>query len=283
MKALVILVLAGVIFGSAAFFTWTLFLKKQHDIVAEKALPPPPPPPDPTLQDFDRLVAFQEAAPPSEAQAAWRDFVDRFPQSTKIDEARERLGNLNTALLFSPSEGPGKSVYMVKANDVITRVAAHEKSTPELIMMMNNMSGSMLRIGQKLVVAPSDFSVIVDRKRQKVQLLRAGKFFKQYDILTMPAQKAAPPGQRLPKIAAHVSEKVAFRNGARIIFTDKGYMDADHWIVVTPAGHSLFGEIPAGIVAPVVQKPPGGGYGLSSDAMRELAAVLRKNDPVTIE
>ena len=30
-------------------------------------------------------------------------------------------------------------------------------------------------------------------------------------------------------------------------------------------------------------KPPGGGYGLAPDAMQELAAMLNKNTPVTIE
>ena len=54
---------------------------------------------------------------------------------------------------------------------------------------------------------------------------------------------------------------------------------------ISPGGHSLYTETGARPVpgAPAPQKPPGGGYGLAPDAMQELAAVLRKNDPVTID
>lgn len=295
MKALTILALAVLIFGSAAYATWVLFLKRQQAVSEERQQPPPPAPPDPTLADFERCQTLESSASMLEVRNSWREFVERYPQSTKIQEAKARLGQINSALFFSAVATPEKTSYTVKQGDVITKVAVHEKSTPELIMRVNNLHGSMLRIGQRLLIPPADFSLQIERRHKVVVLLEGGKFFREYPILAMPVHaapgsggggaKKAGPTPRPPKVLGKVSDKIAWNHGQRVIFSDKGYGDAEHWIVIAPGGHSLYTETGAPAVpgAPAPQKPPGGGYGLAPDAMQELAAMLHKNDPVTID
>lgn len=288
MKALVIIALALAIFGSAYYAAWVLYLHPQEQLRVEKFSPPPPPPPDPALPDFQKALEVQETGDTLGALAKWRDFVDRWPQSTKIDEAKEYLGRLNMGLYLSPVPTPDKTIYIVKQGDVITRVAAKFKSTPEAVMKANHLSGSMLRIGQKLTVPPTDFAITIDRQRQKVVLLQADKFFKQYPVLVMPAHHAPKAGDKKapakpPKITGRVSEKVAWRGANRITFTDKQYNEATHWIMISPGGHNLYTEAAASPDGTTPQKPPGGGYGLAPESMQELAALVRKNDPVTIE
>ncbi len=67
------------------------------------------------------------------------------------------LGKLNAAIFLSPLPSPEKQTYVVRPGDVITRVAVKYKTTPELLMRSNNLSGSMLRIGQRLLIAPERF------------------------------------------------------------------------------------------------------------------------------
>jgi LysM repeat protein len=297
-KAIVIILLALGIFGGAYYATWFLYLQPQAQIQQEKQSPPPPPPPDPALPEFQRVLTLQESGDINGARTAWQDFVERYPQSSKINEAKDRLGQINISLFLSPVQTPEKTLYIVKPGDVINKVAARNKSTSELLMRANNLQPNaknivILRIGQKLLIPPADFSLVINRGNRKVELRQGEKFFRHYSILTMPAhleaaaKKKAPPKNQ--KITGKVTEKIAWNDKTRVIFTDKAYAEADHWILISPGGNNLYTDVadapadPANPSASQPHKPPGGGYGLAAESMRELATMLRKGDAVTIE
>jgi LysM repeat protein len=292
LKALVIIFLTVAIFGSAMYATWRLYLKPRQALHAEKARGPASPPPDYTLPEFQKRLAAQDTMSITDARKMWADFVERFPDSGKLDEAKDYLGRLNVAVFLSPVESPEKTVYVVKPGDVITRVAGKFKTTPELLMRANNMQGpkaSMLRIGQKLLISPSDFTVTIDRRKKRVALMNTGKFFKQYHILGLPAPKTAPNGKviatpRPPKISGKVTDRIPWVNGQRVSFAEKEFASAYFWIIISPAGHSLYCEHPpTNGPPPLMPKPTGGGYLLGQEDLREMAALLKKNDPVTID
>jgi LysM repeat protein len=289
-RIIILLVLAAAIFGSAGYFSWYLFVKPEEELRLEKQLPPPPPPPDPTVPDFNRAVDVQKSGDLPAAKAALSDFVDRYPESTKLDEAKNRLGEINTTLFFSKSPGPNKQVYVVKSGDVISRVANRNKTTPELLMRVNGLNTIMLRIGQQLMIPTTQFSLTIDRRARKVVLLDRTKFFKQYAMLPEPpapasAKKAAPTpaNARQPKVTGSVRDKISWLDGSRVTFADKGFENADHWIVIQPSGNSLYTDRELSGDEKKLQKPPGGGYPMPPDAMHELAALLSKNTPVSIE
>ena len=292
MKIIVTLLLAAAIFGGGIYAAWKLYVKPRQDLQMEKASGPAAPPPDPTLPEYQKRLAAQDQQSLVDARKSWTDFIERYPESSKINEAKDILGKLNTAVFLSPIQTPEKEVYLVKSGDVITRVAQRLKTSPELLMRSNNLQGSMLKIGQKLLVSPSDFSVVISRRLQKVTLLNSGKFFKQYSILKMPghgspaadtSKKKAAPTPRPPKVTGRVADRIAWYNGNRVNFTEKEYAAADNWVIVNPAGHSLYCERPAPPGTTTVQKPAGGGYVLAPEDLREIAALVKKNDPVTID
>ena len=289
MKALFLIVLAIAIFGTGAYLTYEMFIVPKQALQAEKAQPPPPPPPDPTVPEFEKAKAVRKTGKLLESREALAAFVERYPESSKIDEAKDLLGNINTDLFLSTRPAPEKEVYIVKGGDVITRVASRLKVTPELLMRANNLEGTMLRIGQKLTVFPADFSVIISRKKDKVTVLNKGRFFKQYAILSWPpqhAKKALPPGQKappLPRQTGKVRDKIAWLDGQRVIFTDKGYWTAKFWIEINISGCTLYPQPGPGEPEKPNSKPVNGGIALDPEAMTELGALLSKDDPVTLE
>ncbi len=281
LKILSILLLASAIFGGAWYWTYDLFIRPKKLLEHEKTLPPPPPPLDVTLPEFEKAMAPKRQGNWIEARAALQEFVENYGDSTKLDEAREALGEVNTRLVFSPAPAPEKVLYVVRSGDVLNKVAARTRTTPELIMKANHLTGTMLRVDQKLWVPPTAFSVLISRKRDKVVLQNNGGFFKQYAIRSWPPQhgKKVASGP-LPKLTGRVTGKLAWVDGQRVIFTDKGYEHASHWIQWSIPGYTLYGEPVPGDAA--AQKPPAG-IALAPEAMPELAALLRKNDPVTLE
>jgi LysM repeat protein len=286
-KALIILVLAFMVFGAGGYFTYELFIHPKIALEEDKKLPLPPPPPDPSIPDFEKAVDVRQKGTLLEARDALVNFVEHNPQSSKIDDAKDLLGDINTTIFLSPIAAPEKETYIVQKNDVISRVATRMHTSAELLMRANNLQSSMLRIGQRLTVSPGEFSVVINRKTDKVVLLNKSRFFKQYAIRSWPpihAKKVAPGHKAppLPKQVGKVTEKLAWLNGARVLFSDKGYAYATHWIQINIPGCTLYGDPGANVNAPEA-KPPGGGIMLSPDAPGELAAILNKGTPVTLE
>lgn len=288
MKAILLLALALLVFGAGGYFTYEMFIHPKVALEKEKLMPPEPAPPDPSIPDYEKAVAVRQTGTLIEARNALAAFVEHNPQSSKIDDAKELLGDINTTIFLSPIAAPEKEVYVVKKGDVVSRVAKTMHTSVELLLRANNLQNSMLRIGQKLTVSPGDFSLLISRKSDKVVVLEKGRFFKQYAIRSWPptqAKKAAPVRKGaapLPKQMGKVVEKIAWLNGARVLYSDKGYANATHWIQISIPGCTLYGETGANDTSPTA-RPPNGGIALAPDATSELAAMLNKGAAVTLE
>jgi LysM repeat protein len=268
-KALIIIFLTLVVFGGAGFVGYKVFVQPQIALKKEKGLPPPPPPPDPTVPEFEKCVLIRKGGKVVEARDAFYNFIERYPESTKVEDAKNLLGELNTDIYLSTMAAPEKQVYIVQKGDVITRVASRMKTTGELIVRANNLQGPMLRIGQKLSISPSDFSLSINRKTEKVTVLSKGKFFKQYPVLEWPAslQKKMVGGKPVlqEKKVGKVTDKISWLNGTRVTFMEKGYVNSTHWIQINLTGctmHSIADENSQ-------QRPPGGGIRLTPDALEK--------------
>ncbi|HEY3901926.1 MAG TPA: LysM peptidoglycan-binding domain-containing protein [Chthoniobacter sp.] len=281
MKALIIIFLTFAVFGGAALVGYKMFVQPEVALKNEKAAPPTPIPPDPTLPDFNKAVAVRKSGKMVEARDALYSFIEHNPQSSKIEEAKDILGEINTDIFLSTIAAPEKEVYIVQKGDVITRVANKLKTTGELVVRANNLQSSMLRIGQKLSVSPAEFSLYISHKTNKVTVLNKGRFFKQYSVLEWPPipVKKTTTGAKPEKKMGKVTDKLSWLNGTRVTFMEKGYLNASHWIQINIPGctlHSVASD-------DSTQKPPGGGIRLTPDALDELDAMLAKGDPVTLE
>lgn len=281
LKTLFLLLLSAAIFGGGWYYTDKLFRAPERALKEEKLAPPLPPPPDESLPELARALEIRKQEKWLEARTALETFVEHWPDSTKIEEARDALGEVNSRILFTPVPAPEKQLYTVRSGDVLTRVAGRTKSTPELIMRANNLSTINLRIDQKLSVPATEFAVHISRKRNKVTLYNGGRYFRQYAIRSWPPQAGKSGSGGMPhKLAGKVAGKLSWAEGELVNFTEKGYATASHWIQLTLAGYTLYAESPKEDAK--AHKPPTG-IALAPEALPELAAVLRKGDPVTIE
>lgn len=277
-KALVILFLAVAVFGSASYFTYELYVKPERALRAEKQRGPPAPPPDPSLPEFAAALELQKKGDIAATRTALIGFLDHYPRSSKSDEARDILGEINVNQFLSQAPAPEKQTYVVAKNDVLNRVAMRTRSTPELIYRSNKLTNSMLRINQKLVIPPADFSAVISLREKKVTLFFSKRFFKQYRILALPPRDAASTGPVVKRAGRVVSKFATDSAGVRVNFQDKGYAGASHEITISIPGHSLY-TVPS----EAKQPPARNGLGLSATDMEEIAVLLKKNDPVTIE
>src|SRR5436853_6067972 len=195
MKWLFALLLALAIFGGAAYFGYNVLFKQEIAVQKEqRGEVPSTPVPDLSLPEFQEAAKLRQEGKLVEARNALFAFIQKYPGGQHFEEAKDLLGAINIDILFSPVPSPEKQEYIVKKGDVIARVAQKMKSTPELIMRTNNMSGTMLHIGERLLISNPDFSMFIQTKQKIIALINHGQFFKQYHVQKWNCRRNRPGG-----------------------------------------------------------------------------------------
>lgn len=273
MKWLFALLLAVVVFGGAAFFSYDLFIKPQQQMQAEQSGDvPASPAPDVGRAEFAVAARLRQEGKLNEAREALVNFLQKYPGSSHSEEAREMLGDINMQVLMSDVPSPEKQQYVVKSGDVINRVAQKMKTTPELIMKLNGLDSTMLRIGERLWIAHPEFSLFIQRNGKSVVLLNHGQFFKRYRITTVKLG-----GKQPSRINTKVAEVMAWRGGKRVGLGTREYKGSTRWIRIAAGGYTLFADPPTND-APA----PPNGLGLSPGDLDELSSLVDTKTAVTI-
>jgi LysM repeat protein len=268
-RALTILVLTAVIFGTAAYFAYDLYWKPQKldriDRETKALSPVQTQPTDFTLPAYEKAAKTAKGDDPAAGRTALTEFIHNYPESPNLPAARALLGELNSKQFFSSSDPYGKVQYTVASRDSLVRIAAKFKSSAELIFRVNNLDSINLKIGQQLVVPQSDVAVIIDRKKHTITIQNKGEFFREYKILSFKSPTALP--------GAKVVDKFATKDSKRVPFGDKNYEGSERVLMISGGGTIRAaledGSNPAGIVV-----APGD--------MDEIFLLVSRGTPVTM-
>lgn len=277
MKWLFAFLLAVLIFGGAAFLGYKIFVRPEMIMRAEeKSLVTPIPTPDLSLPEFQAAEKLKADGKLAEARAALTALIQRYPSGPHVGEAQDLLGEVNISILLSDYPSPNKEEYIVRSGDVLARVAAKMKTTPELIMRTNNLSGTMLHIGQKLLISRPEFSILIRRNAQLLYLLDHEEFFKRYHLREEKLPASAPA-----KINTRVTEIMAWKNGKRISLGSREFLDSTRWVRLgAPAG--IIYSLPDDSHQILDVPPPAEGIGMAASDVEELSSLVNTRTAVTI-
>ncbi len=277
MKWLFAVLFAAFIFGGAVFFSYKIILRPEIVLRAEKeAGATPRTAPDLSLPEFQAAAKLKADGKLLDARAALTAFIQKYPSGLHVGEAQDLLGDVNASILLSNYPSPEKEQYVVRSGDVIARIAAKMKTTPELIMRTNNLSSTMLRIGDRLLISHPDFSVLIQRDGKLLYLLDHERFFKRYHLL-----KVNVPGKPPPKISTRVAGVWAFKDGKRIGMGSRDFLNSTRWIRLAAPGYVLFSE-PDDSHPVLDVPPPPEGIGLAATDVEELSSLVNPKTAVTI-
>ncbi len=277
MKWLFALLLALVVFGGAALFSYYLFFKQEIAVRHEqRGDVTPAPTPDISLPEFQAAAKLRQEDKLTEARDALSAFIQKYPTDLHAEEAKDLLGEVNIDILLSRTPSPEKQEYIVKPGDVLAVISRRLKTTPELIMRMNNMSGTMLHIGDRLLISHPEFAIVIQRKAKLVVLLDHGAFFKHYHVRE---EKLSP--KQPAKVTTKVAETMAWRDGKRVGFGTKEFLGSTRWIRLGAAAYTLY-SVADSAHPEVTQPPPPQGLGLDATDLEELSGLVNNRTPVTI-
>jgi LysM repeat protein len=277
MKWLFLLLLAVAIFVGAAWFARYFVFKQEIDVQKEqRGEVTPEPRVDASLPDFQAAAQLRQEGKLPEARAALTAFLQKYPNGAHVEEAKDLLGEVNVDIFLSRTPSPEKEEYVVKPGDVLQKIAHKTKTTPELIMRMNNLSGTMLHIGERLLISHPEFSMVVQRKANALVVLNHNVFFKQYHIRE---EKLSP--KQPAKISSKVSEVMAWKDGKRVGFGTREYALSTKWIRLAASAYTIY-ALADGTHPTLGAPPPPSGLGFAAGDVEELSSLVNKRTPVTI-
>lgn len=275
-KWLFVLLLAIAIFGGAAWFSYDVLFKQDIEVRKEqRGEVAPSPTPDVSLPEFEAAAKLRQDGQLAEARTALTLFLQRYPTGVHVKDAQHLLGEVNIDILLSSYPSPEKQEYVVRPGDVLAKVARKTKSTPELIMRMNNLSSTMLRIGQRLLISHPDFSIVIQRSAKALVLLDKGAFFKEY-----PLREEKATGKHPAKVMAKVIEVMAWHEGKRVGFASKEFAGSTRWIRLSAPAFTIYAVADA--THPRVESSPTQGLGLDASDVEELSTLVSNKTAVTI-
>ena len=277
MKWIFAFLLAVAIFGAAALFTYKIFIRPELVMRAERnSSATAVPTPDISLPEFQAAEKLRSDGKLTEARAALTAFIQTYPSGLHVGEAQDLLGEVNINILLSDYPAPEKEEYIVRSGDVLARIASKLKTTPELIMRTNNLNGPMLRIGQKLFISRTEFSILIQRGAKLLYLLDREHFFKRYHL-----REEKLPANPPPKINTRVAEIIAWKNGKRVGLSNRQILNTTRWIRLGTPGYVIYSE-PDDSHQILEVPPPAEGIGMTASDVEELSSLVNTKTAVTI-
>lgn len=196
-----------------------------------------------------------------------------YKDSEYFDDARRVLGEMNLDRLFSRTPMPGKLEYTVGPREPgLDAIAKKNRTTIPFIRRINNLSGTVIHPGDRLVLYPLDFEIEVRVAKNLLTLTQKGEYVKDYQILEFNLG-----GSRLPP-ATYIGSKSAYLGGKPLREYDNRYSEATKWIQTT----SKPGRPGIIFCAPPKKKDDGTPNGIYLDEadIEELSTIVRVNVPV---
>jgi LysM repeat protein len=273
-KIFVVVSLAFGVFGGGGFVAYRLFFKKPDFHVAGANQPVITPTPDPGIEMLAEAKRELAGGHQGYGEDILRSLIRSFPASTKSDEAKKLLGDLNISAFFSPAPDPNKTEYIVVRGDSIAKIANKTRTPAELIFKANNLESLTIQPGERLIIPKGQFTMTISASNGELSLLNNGNFFRWYKPLAV--KLPVKPAVGLHKM----KEKIAWSNGLRVSFGEKKYLGSSRWIVINDIAITLYSE--TNPETPNVQKPATG-IMLSPPDMEELYALVTKDTPIIVK
>lgn len=270
-------VLTGTLMGAYYMYREKFVPERERKEEIKSLLKTPPQKVDPGKKIYDQGMVLIRRGEMEAAREKLTAIIEIHRDSERYGAAREVLGEMNMDRLFSRVPMPGKLEYTVGATrqDNLNAISTKFRTTISYIKRVNNLLGTVIRPGDRLVLYPLDFEVEVDLEGKRLTLLKDGRFFKDYTIV----------GHHLPISnlgkETTVAETPGWLNNKKVRPDHENFTIATKWLQT--AGRGSRGGI---IFCPEPPPPAEGahpspaGIYLSAEDMHELSAIIRPGIPL---
>lgn len=211
-----------------------------------------------------------------QAKYVYQQLISEFPSSPEIMNWQKKIEGINIKLLFSSTLIPKSLLYEIKSGDTLSKIAKEFKTTTELIIKSNGLSGDKILPGRKIKVWNAPFSVVVDKSQNTLILKNDEEIIKTY-IVSTGSNNSTPVGNF--KIVNKLPHPTWFKAGAVVAPGSPENILGSRWLGFNLAGYGIHGTIdPANLGKQVTQ----GCVRMSNSDIEELYTIIPIDTEVII-
>ena len=250
----------------------------QTEQLTEKIEPyTPPPGSDTGRRDLVEAKQYIEQGNYTDARAKLYDVLDKSKDTKSISEAKSLLGEIHIDMLFTPRDMKEKVDYTVQSGDSLSALAKKFNTTVDLIRKGNNISGSIIRIGDRYRIFSGNFAIEVDKSDNILVLYLNDRFFKKYRVGTGQYNRT-PVGEF--EIVEKIAQPTWWRpDGRAIPYGDKENLLGTHWLSLNIRGYGIHGTWEPDTIG---QQASAGCIRLLNKDVEELYTIVPEGTPVKI-
>ena len=173
-----------------------------------------------------------------EAKILYKEVMVIAKDVNVLKEIQDKIEKINMEIIFSTHQDKCSQKYIVKAKDVLSKIAKKHKTTVNLIKRSNGLKSDTIRLGQKLKVNICSFSIVVDKSQNTLLLKRNGEVVKTY-IVSTGKDGNTPVGKFM--IVNKLVKPTWFRTGAVIPPDSPENVLGSRWLGFDLKGYGIHG------------------------------------------
>ncbi len=190
---------------------------------------------------YAQAVKLRQNNEPVRAKAVYQEIIKNYPDLENIATIQQESEAVNLQLLFSRTEVPGKTVlHEVVPGDSLAKIAKKYNTTVEFIRRSNNLSGDVVRLGDKLRIWTAKFNVFVDKSQNILILKDDNEVVKVYSVST--GEKNSTPVGTF-KITTKLENPVWFNKGIVVPPESPQNVLGTRWLGFDIPGYGIHGTV----------------------------------------
>jgi len=230
-----------------------------------------------TDQHLRRATQLQESGALQESREVYLQIFHETKDPQVRSMVMKKLGDVGMELLFTPRPMPEKEEYTVQSGDSLAKLAKKFGTTIDLIKKNNNISGSMIKIGDRLRIFSGTFSLSIDKATNILDLYLNDVFFKRYRVGTGQYNRT-PVGDFT--ITDRIAQPTWWRpDGKSIPYGDPTNELGTHWMSLDIRGYGIHGTWEPETIG---KQASAGCVRLVNEEIEELYSILPIGTSVTI-
>jgi len=205
----------------------------EEEVLPEIKLPPP------EIEELMNQAAIEAGRNDLlAARETYQKLKNSYPESEAALEAHKKIDDLNIRILFSQIITEDSFLYLVQPGDTLGWIAKENNTTIEFLQLSNNLSGDLIKVGQKLKVYKGELSILVDKSQYTLALLSAGKVLKTYRV-AVGAGNLTPNGEFT--IINKLPDPVWYTAGAIVSPDSPKNILGSRWLGIDEVGYGIHG------------------------------------------
>ena len=189
---------------------------------------------------FELARACEDRKEIVKARDAYQAILRNYPNVDNILEVQDRIGPINTQILFSNILTDKDVTYTVNPGDTLGGIAKKFGTTVELIKKANSLSSDTIKAYSKLKVSKIKYKILADKSQNSLTLLADDEFFKAYRVSTG-ENNCTPVGAF--KIVNRIADPVWYTQGAIVPAESPDNILGTHWLGLSAPGYGIHGTL----------------------------------------